>query len=46
MGIPYLDWEKDAEPMMEKMDRSSKPIQYNDADWGCAGHGFTDVLVA
>lgn len=48
MGIPYLDWEKDAEPMIAEMDRKRRQgvaIQYNDADWGYAAQPLADVLV-
>jgi len=48
MGIPYLDWEKDAEPMIADMDRKRAcegAIHYNDPDWGYAAQQFADVLV-
>jgi len=48
MGIPYLDWEKDAEPMIAKMPgqhRREGAIHYNDADWGYAAASLADVMV-
>jgi len=47
-GIPYLDWHKDVEPMVAKMDEQrarGAPIRYNDADWGYANLRFAETRV-
>jgi hypothetical protein len=46
VGIPCLDWEKDAEPMIEKMAAGPKPVRYAGEDWGYAAQRFADVYVA
>ena len=48
LGIPYLDWEKDAVPMIAQMPdkhRRDGAVHYNDADWGYAGIDLADVTV-
>ena len=45
-GIPYLDWKKDAEPLIEEMDRDRAvglKVGYNREDWGYAGVALQDV---
>ena len=45
-GIPSLDWQRDLEPMIAKMDASARPIRYNDENWGYAGEIFAETRVA
>lgn len=48
LGIAFLDWEKDCEPMIAEMDRKRRQgvaIHYNDAGWGYAGAAFADTRV-
>jgi hypothetical protein len=48
LGIPYLDWAKDVEPMIKKMDRtraSGAKVTYNGEGWGYAGTRFADEYV-
>lgn len=42
-GIPYLDWTKDALPLIEQMDRdraAGLTVRYNREDWGYADIDF------
>lgn len=39
-GIPYLDWRRDVEPMIQEMDllrAAGSKVTYNGEDWGYAG---------
>ena len=49
-GIPCLDWEKDMEPLIAKMDadrrRGVSPIVYCDENWGWADRELPETRVA
>jgi len=48
-GIPYLDWEKDIEPMIRKMDltrAAGSKVIYNEENWGYAGLDFQEASPA
>ena len=47
-GIPYLDWKRDVEPLINEMDKARSTscyIQYNEANWGFADRDFPEVLI-
>jgi hypothetical protein len=45
-GVPYLDWKKDVEPIIEEMDRDRAgglKVRYNREEWGYADVDLQDV---